>query len=436
MHGQTKTVFGIALAAVFLGSSVGCTYRVALPPGTHDFVGFEDSRPGFVVAAEPYLSQSLNQKVFHSDLLAEGIFPIQLSITNVGNNVLAPATLPQLREPDGAVWSLVPARDVAKQIRRSAIWNGLMAKTPFLGLFAAPFGLVLAPVIGGTAESLASYSTTEANHDTADDLVGLALRQVTIAPGDTYRALVFFRVPPPARTINAFTSLVLTLPVEDVSTRHTLQATITIHTPIFYTRATTWDRQLAEGPRIAPALSPAPAEVVLAGLQVRHAAVDAVSHYEQAVADAQNGRWETALKALDYAIKADATQGEAFFGRGVLLARQGRFQDAATDLSRAIALGLHLTDIHNYRGYVYARQGQDDLAAEDWSIASTLSPNFPLPLYNRGMLSWVHSQPEQAKTDFLAACNLGFEPACFSLTDLEIHWPCCPPGTVPFVHRD
>jgi len=431
VNDRTRTALGIALTALMLSPSTGCTYRVSLPLESHDFVGFEDSHPEFVIVAEPYLSPTLNQRVFQADLPTEGILPIQLSITNVSANVLTPAAHPRLQEPGGAVWRPVPARDVAKQIRRSATMHGLMAKTPFLGLLAAPFGLVLAPIIGGTAELMASHSTTEANDDMSDDVVGLAFRRVAIAPGDTYRAFAFFHVPAPARMIDAFTALILALPIEDVSVRRTIQAAITIRPPVFYTRATIWDRSPAGSAPFVPPASPVPATVAPVGLQAGPAHMDAGTHYAQAVADAQNGRRDIALEALDRAIRTDVAHGEAFWGRGVLRARQGQYAEATADLTRAIELGLRLADIHNYRGLLYARQRQDDLAAQDWDTAAVLSPNFPLPLYNRGTLSWIHSRPESAKADFAAACNLGFEPACLSVRDLETHWPCCPPGTAP-----
>lgn len=424
MKSPTKTIARLVLVSLFLSLSLGCATRVSLPSDTHDFVGFEDSRRGVLVVAEPYLSPALSQRVFQSDLLAEGVLPIQLSITNVGDHVLMTSAAPQLRGPDGEMWPLVPSRDVAKQVRRSATMNGLMARAPFLGLLAAPFGLILAPIVGGTAELLASHGTTAANHEMADDILGLAFRPVAIAPGDTYRAFVFFHVPPPATSVASFSQAVLTIPVENASTRRTFHSAITILPLAFYTRVTIWDRPTAGPMRVAkPLSSPGTAEVVLTGLPGPPAPVDASIHYEQAVTAAQDGQWETAMLSLSQTVKADQSHGEAFFGRGVLRTRQGLFSDAAADFSHAIDLGFHLTDIYNYRGIVLARLGQSEQAARDWDRAVSLSPNFPLPLYNRGMQSWVQRRPDAAKKDFETACSLGFDPACLSLSDLETHSP-------------
>jgi tetratricopeptide (TPR) repeat protein len=321
---------------------------------------------------------------------------------------------------------------VAKQVRRNATLNGLMAKTPFLGLLAAPFGLILAPIVGGTAELLASYGTTEANHEMADDILGLAFRPVAIAPGDTYRAFVFFHVPAPATAVASFAQVVLTIPIEEASTRRTFQSAITIRPLAFYTRVTIWDRPTAGPMRVVQPLSPpGAAEVVLTGLPARPAPVDASLHYRQAVTAAQDGQWEVAMVSLSQTVKADQAHGEAFFGRGVLRARQGLFDEATADFSHAIALGFHLTDLYNHRGIVLARLGRDEQAARDWDTAVNLSPNFPLPLYNRGMLSWAQRRPDAAKKDFETACSLGFDPACFSLSDVETHSPGGPPGTIP-----
>jgi hypothetical protein len=363
--------------------------------------------------------------------MAEGILPIQLSITNVGDHILMTAASPQLRGRDGELWAVVTPRDAAKQIRRSASLNGLMAKTPFLGLLAAPFGLILAPLVGGTAELLASHTTTEANHEMADDIVGFAFRQVAIKPGDTYRAFIFFHLPP-ATAATVFTQVVLTVPIEDAYTRRTSKSAIAILPPAFYTRPTIWDRPLAGPMRLVePPSSSRRAEIVLTGLQTGPTPVEASIHYEQAVAAAQDGEWKTAIGSLSQTVKADEAYGEAFFARGVLRARQGHFSEAAADFSRAIDLDYRLTDIFNYRGIVLARLGRDEEAVGDWNTAIKLSPNFPLPLYNRGMLSWGHGRPDAAKKDFEVACSLGFDPACFALSDLETHWPCCPPGTSP-----
>lgn len=431
MTSRTKTIARLALVALSLSLSVGCANRVSLPPNSYDFIGFEDSRRGVLIVAEPYLSPSLNLRVFQTDLLAQGILPIQLSITNVGDQVLMTTADPQLRGPDGELWPPVPSRDVAKQVRRSATMNGLMARAPFLGLLAAPFGFILAPVIGGAAELVASHNTTEANHDMADDIIGLAFRPVAIAPGDTYRAYVFFHVPAPASTVGPFKQLGLTIPIEDASTRRKTQGTITIVPLALYTRVTIWDRPTAASMRgIKPSSSPGTAEVVLTGLSSRPTSSDASIHYGQAIAAAQEGQWDTATASLSQTVKVDRAHGEAFFGRGVLRARQGRFSDAADDFSHAVDLGFHLTDIYNYRAIVLARLERDEEARRDWDRAIGLSPNFPLPLYNRGMLSWVQRRTDAAKQDFETACGLGFDPACLSLNDLETHSACCPPQSL------
>jgi hypothetical protein len=418
----------IFCAVLLLSLSTGCAHRLSFPPAHDDFIGFEDSRQSFVVTAEPYLSPSLNQTVFGSDLTNEGILPIQLSITNLGASTLAPSGLPQLRETDGAVWTDVPARDIARQIRRPAIMNGLMARAPFLGLLAAPFGLILAPIIGGTAEMLASHQTNEANHDMTHDVVELAFRPVTIAPGDTHRVFLYFRMPAPNQAITEIKPMVLTLSIEDTTTRRTFQSAITIQSPAYYTRATAWDRPAAGSAGFAKLSSPAPVEPVRDKRRAQPAQLKADIQYKRALAEARNGQWDAALEALSHAVKADGSHGEAFFGRGVLRARKGQFSEATADLTRAIDLGLSLTDIHNHRGLIHARVGKDHLAIHDWTMAASLSPNFPLPFYNRGMLFWAQGQSEQAKSDLGSACNLGFERACHSLSDLEARWPCCPPG--------
>jgi hypothetical protein len=428
MNVQTKMVMRSLLAILALGSSAGCAYRVSLPPEDHGFIGYEYSNRSMVIAAEPFLSPALNQSVFKVDLPAGGILPIRLAITNLGPNVLAPSGLPQLRDASESVWPLIPAREVAKQVRQSAVMNGLMARAPFLGLLAAPLGLILTPLVGGAADFVASHNTTTANDDMTDDLVELGYRPLTIAPGATYRAFVFFRVPPPARTVTDIPLLTLTLSIEDVTVRRTLQGTITIRAPILYTRGTIWDRPSMRSLRQAKSSPSAKAGVVLAGLQAPPASIDAETRYRQAVEAAEIGQWDTALDALGQTVQANGAHQGALVGRGVLRARQGHIKDAAADLTQAIDLGLRSADTHTYRGVLWARQGEAALAVQDWTTASLLSPNFPLPRYNRGMLSWMQGEPEKATADFEAACNLGFAPACLSLLDLETRSPCCPPG--------
>ena len=433
MHVQTKMVMRSLLALVVLCSSAGCAQRVSLPSEDHGFNGYEYSNRSVLIAAEPYLSPAQNLAVFKADLPAEGILPIRLAVTNLGPNVLAPTGLPQLRDPAESVWPLIPAREVAKKVRQSAVMNGLMARAPFLGLLAAPLGLILTPLVGGAADFVASHNTTTANDDMTDDLVELGYRPLTIAPGATYHAFVFFRVPPPARTVTAIPLLTLTLSIEDVTVRRTLHGTITIRAPILYTRGTIWDRPSMRSLRQAKSSPSAKAGVVLAGLQAPLAGppltmIDAETHYRQAVEAAEIGQWDAALDALGQTVQANGAHQGALVGRGVLRARQGHIKDAAADLTQAIDLGLRSADTHTYRGVLWARQGEAALAVQDWTTASLLSPNFPLPRYNRGMLSWMQGEPEKATADFEAACNLGFAPACLSLRDLETRSPCCPPG--------
>lgn len=433
MKSHTKTVMRSLLAILALYSSAGCAHRVALPSEDHGFIGYEYSNRSVVIAAEPYLSPAQNLAVFKADLPAEGILPIRLAITNLGQNVLAPSGLPRLRDPGGSVWPLIPAREVAKQVRQSAVMNGLMARAPFLGLLAAPLGLILTPLVGGAADFVASHSTTTANDDMTDDLVELGYRPLTIAPGATYHAFVFFRVPPPARTVTDIPPLTLTLSIEDATVRRTLQGTITIRAPILYTRGTIWDRPPGASLRRAKSSPPARAGVVLAGLQTSPAGpsptvMDAETHYRHAVEAAEIGQWDAALDALGQTVQANGAHQGALVGRGILMARQGHIEDATAHLTQAIDLGSRLADTHTYRGVLWARQGEGGPAVQDWTAASLLSPNFPLPRYNRGMLYWMQGEPEKAKADFEAACNLGFAPACLSLLDLETRWPCCPPG--------
>jgi len=121
MNVQTKMVLRSLLTILALCSSAGCAHRVSLPSEDHGFIGYEYSNRSVLIAAEPYLSPALNQAVFKADLPAEGILPIRLAITNLGPNVLAPSGLPQLRDPAESVWPLIPAREVAKQVRQSAV---------------------------------------------------------------------------------------------------------------------------------------------------------------------------------------------------------------------------------------------------------------------------------------------------------------------------
>jgi hypothetical protein len=440
MNVQTKMVMRSLLAILALCSSAGCAYRVSLPPEDPGFIGYEYSNRNVVIAAEPFLSPALNQSVLKADLPAEGILPILLTITNLGPNVLAPSGLPQLRDPGESVWALIPIREVAKQVRQSAVMNGLMARTPFLGLLAAPFGLLLAPLVGGAADFVASHSTTTANDDMTDDLVELGYRPLTIAPGATYRAFVFFRIPPPARMVTDIPSLTLTLSIEDVTVRRTLQGTITIRTPILYTRRTIWDRPPVASMRRAKSSPSAKAGVVLTGLQTPPAGppptmIDAETHYRQAVEAAEIGQWDAALDALGQTVQANGAHQGALVGRGILRTRLGHIEDATADLTQAIDLGSRLADTHTYRGVLWARQGEAALAVQDWTTALFLSPNFPLPRYNRGTLAWMQGEPEKAKADFEAACNLGFAPACLALRDLETRKPCCPPGMSSTVAR-
>ena len=115
----------------------------------------------------------------------------------------------------------------------------------------------------------------------------------------------------------------------------------------------------------------------------------AIEAYNQAIAidatdpnayagrgDVLTGRqlYAEAIADYDAAIRLDASHSRAFASRGIAWYYQGRDEAAVADLDRAIALDPNYVKAYSYRGAARSRRGQNELALDDYNAVVRLMP--------------------------------------------------------------
>lgn len=120
----------------------------------------------------------------------------------------------------------------------------------------------------------------------------------------------------------------------------------------------------------------------------------------------------SALVGFDYAYKSgfnkDTTKAiaptpndaEAYYKRGVAYGEKREFDLAIEDFNKVIALNSDSAETYYNRGFAYNSKGAIDRAIVDYNTAIQLNPNYALAYYNRGNAYYEKQEFAQSITDY------------------------------------
>lgn len=130
-----------------------------------------------------------------------------------------------------------------------------------------------------------------------------------------------------------------------------------------------------------------------------------------ALAAAEAGEYEFALRTLTYEIHSDPDNALLYYTRARILSRAGRFTDALVDCDRAIDCEASLAFAHTARGWILVRLDREDEALDAYEESINLNPVDVDTRINRGTLLLGLGRNEQALMDFSEAVRLDFASA-------------------------
>ncbi len=110
---------------------------------------------------------------------------------------------------------------------------------------------------------------------------------------------------------------------------------------------------------------------------------------------------DRARAVVSTAISLDNTQADFYVDRAQMRAAQNSLRDAVSDLDTALVIDQSHIDGHIFRASVYRQMEEFDPAWQDVSKALALSPSHPEALLERGMLSRIKGDDENARSDWL-----------------------------------
>ena len=121
----------------------------------------------------------------------------------------------------------------------------------------------------------------------------------------------------------------------------------------------------------------------------------------------KKGELDNAISDYDTAIKLNPDEATAYNNRGSAYSKKGELDNAISDYNTAIKLNPDEADAHYNRGISYFRKEALDNAIKDFDTVIQLKPDDAKAYSNRGE-AWLYLQEwEKAKSDLIAAKDMG-----------------------------
>jgi tetratricopeptide (TPR) repeat protein len=163
-------------------------------------------------------------------------------------------------------------------------------------------------------------------------------------------------------------------------------------------------------------------------------------YFQQLLAKAEQGETSAAMADLNWVLKADPNDAQAYCCRGVVQCKLGNYQEAIADFNHALQLnfqdgivyrnrGKARSQIGDYQGALsdlnqaLQKQPEDPLvyvargniyrsmsdylkAIQDYSQALQLNPNYAPAYYNRGLVYTLLEEIQNAVSDYQKAVSI------------------------------
>jgi tetratricopeptide (TPR) repeat protein len=128
-----------------------------------------------------------------------------------------------------------------------------------------------------------------------------------------------------------------------------------------------------------------------------------------------------AIEVYSLALKCDPKNAEVLKERGECQAQEGCFPEAMADLNLAAQLTPKDPWVYNKRGLVWFCQGEYQKAVADFSTAIRLAPDSPHPYFFRANMYRFHlGEREKAVADYRMGCKLGSTLCCGELEKMGV----------------
>lgn len=131
--------------------------------------------------------------------------------------------------------------------------------------------------------------------------------------------------------------------------------------------------------------------------------------YEEAIALAEKGQYEEALKKLNEVLIKEPGNVDAYFHRGMILFQQNDAERALNDFHKALDLNPKFAPAYVGEATVVFSKGELDKAIEFLNKAIEADPKFGLAYHNRGVARYYQAKYDEALKDLNKAIELGFE---------------------------
>ena len=125
-----------------------------------------------------------------------------------------------------------------------------------------------------------------------------------------------------------------------------------------------------------------------------------------AIAYKQKGDWDSALNALNAAVKLEGDTWQTFVNRGGVYDHLNKPDLALADFNRAIELNSGQAVCYRMRGEFYLNQQKVDLAEADFTRALAFDPKEPRSLYMRSQARQRLGDTSGASADMALAKQL------------------------------
>ena len=119
--------------------------------------------------------------------------------------------------------------------------------------------------------------------------------------------------------------------------------------------------------------------------------------------------FHNAIKDYNRAIQIEPDYADAYNNRGTAYRNKGDLNNAIRDYTEAIRLNPSNANTYNNRGIIYSVKDEVDLAIEDYTKAIELNSELTQPYYSRAIEWLCLREWEKAKTDLIAAKDMGMD---------------------------
>ena len=134
-------------------------------------------------------------------------------------------------------------------------------------------------------------------------------------------------------------------------------------------------------------------------------------YFTQLLEKAEKGDTRQAIEDLDWALKVDPQDAQAYCCRGVVRCKLGNYQDAISDFNQALRLNFQDAIVYRNRGKARFKLGDRQGAIADFNLGLQMQPDDTLLYLARGNVYHATGNYDAAIKDYTQAIQINLEDA-------------------------